>query len=104
MKNKELIEEYARLKQEEKAVALRLEELKPQVFETLESTGLDREHPIELSSIGTFSLGVRRTWKYTPEVLKAEAILKAKKKEEEQLGTAEYVENPYLIFKSLDEE
>ena len=92
--NKELLAKYAELKQIVTEAEAQLDELKPQVIEMMGDNDA-----IE-TDFGTFSLSKRRTWTYSPAITEREKQLKVDKKLEEQLGTAQYVENPILIYKN----
>lgn len=91
---RELFEQYAELKRVEKEVAAKIKELQPSIIEAM---GENEE--VE-TNFGMFVIGKRRAWKYPAEVEVKEQELKEAKKECEQLGTATYEENPYLIFKN----
>lgn len=94
---KDIINEYARIKSDIKLLEEKADELNPQVLEAMGGNGIEE---IEVSGLGKLSLGSRRTWKYTPQTIEEENSLKAAKREEEQTGEASYIEKHYVIFKA----
>ncbi len=68
-----VFQEYAELKMQEKALATRIEELKPTLIQEIQMEGADK---IE-SQWGTFVLTERATWEYTDAVKKLQAKEKA---------------------------
>ena len=83
----EKLKQYAELKIEEKRITDLLESLKPEIKEYIEGQGVDKLP----TSLGTFTLGARTTWKYSPAV-------EALQKEEKATGIAKQVVTTSLIF------
>lgn len=94
--NTDQLKEYAKLKIEEKAIKARIDELNPLILEDIQKSGAD-EVP---TSMGTFTLSSRRTYKYPDEIVNMELSLKEKKTEAEAKGTATPVDKEYIIFKA----
>ena len=94
--NKELLERYAVIKEQIKLLEAQVDELQPQIMESIINEGADGV----ATDFGTFTVGHRRTYTYPENVAGEEARVKEMKKEAEALGTATYVEKPYLVFKS----
>jgi hypothetical protein len=93
---KDILQEYAKIKQEIKLLESKAEELNPKVLEVMRGAEVEE---IEIGEIGKLSLGSRRTWKYSQKLQEKEKELKAEKKVEEQTGLADYQEKHYVIFK-----
>lgn len=93
---KDIINEYARIKSDIKLLEEKADELNPQVLEVMEANKVEE---VEVSDLGKLSLGSRRTWKYSKEIQEEEAKVKEHKKLEEQTGEANYTEKSYIIFK-----
>lgn len=62
--NKELLKEYADLKEIEKATAARLEELKPNIIEEMRKVDVDKVE----TGWGSFTLGETSRWTYSDAV------------------------------------
>lgn len=92
--NKQLFSNYAAKKIQMKALEEELELMKPEI---LKEMGDNEEVEIEG---GVFTITKKRNWTYPEEIKKQDEALKAKKKEAEQLGTAEYTETIYPTFKA----
>ena len=97
---KDQINKYAELKLAIKDLEKQASELNEEVCSILENNNLGE---INLS-LGKLSLGSRRTWTYPKEIEDKEKSLKAEKKTAEQIGTADYVEKSYLLFKGNKDE
>lgn len=91
---KEQLEQYAHLKQEEKRIAEAIKQLGPLVLEQIKQSGHDKVK----SSFGTFSITKRRSYKYSDRVRGIEDGLKTAKAQEEADGTAEVVEKESLAY------
>lgn len=98
--NKDKLNEYASIKKDIKILEAKAELLNPEILELMEASGAEE---IEIGDMGKLSMGSRRNWKYPADVISWEEDLKAKKKEAEQRGTAQYTEKKYVIFKSNKE-
>jgi len=94
MRDKAKFERYAELKNDIKRLEEEITALAPEVM--VEMGEVD-----ELSTeFGMFTVGKRRKWTYPKDVEKATEDAKNAQKEAQQLGTATFEENPYLIFKA----
>lgn len=98
--DKDLLNQYAKIKLEIKALEAKAEELNPEILDIMQIHNLGE---IEVSDQGKLSLGSRRTWKYPKLIKDLEDDLKAKKKEAEQTGQADSTEKFYVIFKGSKE-
>lgn len=94
--NKEKLEQYAKLKQDEKILTEKIKQLSAEILSDMVIAEADE---VEIDS-GKFIISTRRTWKYSQTIEKQENELKEMKKEEEAKGFAEYEEKSYLIFRS----
>ena len=84
----EKLKRYAELKAEEKIIAEGIETLKPFIKEHIEGLGVDKLP----TTLGTFTLSPRSTWKYSPAVEELQ-------KEEKAKGIAKQVTTNTLVFK-----
>mgnify|MGYP001413835614 CR=1 FL=1 len=98
---KDVLNKYAEIKKDIKALEAMADELNHQVLELMEASGVEE---IEIGDMGKLSMGSRRNWKYTDKVKALDEALKDQKKLEEQTGEAEYTEKKYVIFKGNKEE
>lgn len=98
--NKDVLNEYAKIKSEIKLLEAKADELNPRVLEVMQTLEVEE---IAIGELGKVSLGSRRTWKYTTETLNLKKSFEEAKKFEEQTGKADYTEKHYVIFKSLNE-
>ena len=97
---KDILNEYAKIKSEIKTLESMADLLNPKVLELMEESGAEE---IAIGDMGKLSMGSRRNWKYTDKVKSLDEALKDQKKLEEQTGTAEYTEKKYVIFKGNKE-
>lgn len=98
--DKDLLTQYAEIKKEIKMLESKLEEIQPEVMQSFIDNELEE---LELKGYGTFIVAKKRKYIYSPTVQHLEVDLKEQKKLEEQNGDADYVENPYLVFKGQKE-
>jgi len=91
--NKSLLERYAIVKAEISKLEDEIVELQPQII-----LDMGDNEEVEFNGIGKFSIGKRRKWVFPADIVLAKETLKEKETEAQQLGTASYTENPYLIF------
>lgn len=89
----EKLKKYAELKIMAKALDEQMEELKPSIREHMMSQGIDKLP----TTIGTFTLGERTTWKYSKAV-------DTLQKQEKADGTAQAVKSVVLTYKEGKEE
>lgn len=99
--NKDLLQQYANLKEQEKAIALEIAKINPLILAEIDAAGVDK---VEAKDIGTFSIAKRKTWKFSEDVQLAEEGLEELKTKEKAKGIATAVEKPYLIFKGIQSE
>lgn len=93
--NREAFIEYAELKMEIAELEAKCDALKPELLEQIPSDSkIDMEY-------GTFTLSSRKVWRYSDETTELEEEVKAKKKQEEQLGIAEAIAgSSFIVFKA----
>ena len=99
--NKELLESYANLKQQEKVIAEEIAKINPLILAEIDAAGVDK---IDAKDLGTFSIAKRKTWKFSTDVELAEEGLDELKSQEKAKGIATATEKPYLLFKPVVEE
>ena len=82
---------YAELKKQMTALEREIESLQPQVYEELKQL----PDPKLKTQYGSFSITRRATWTYSEEIQRIDEDLKAKRKGEQENGTAkaEYTES-----------
>ena len=97
--NKELLQQYASLKLQEKAIAEQLAQLNHQVLKEIQDAGVDKVS----AEFGTFSIGKRKNWKFSADVQIAEKEVEELKISEKATGKATAEEKPYVIFKNKEE-
>ena len=90
----ELFRHYAELKIKEKEVKAEIDELAPQIVDYMRETDIEKQP----TTLGTFSLGKRKNWKYTSAVEIAEKRVKELQVDEQATGAATFTEKPYLLF------
>lgn len=99
---KDVLNKYAQIKKDIKTLELLADELNPQALAIMQDNEVEE---IAISDLGKLSMGSRRKWTYSLEIIEKEDALKAEKKEAEQTGIgASYVENHYIIFKGNKDE
>lgn len=87
-----LFNDYATLKEAEKEIQAKLDELKPKIIELM------GENEEINTDFGSFVIGKRRRWTYPENINQLGERYKEAKIEAERTGEAQYEENPYLIF------
>lgn len=78
---------YAIAKQQVKKLEEEMEALKPEIMEYMASQKVEKLP----TNLGTFTIGTRSTWKYSPKVAKLQ-------EEEKATGIAEQVVSHSLIY------
>lgn len=96
--NNALLRDFAELKQEEKIIKKKVDEMKGQVFDELQAEAVDE---VTIDQVGKIYIVPSRSWKYPPSVVKMEEDLKAAKTEAEARGTATYTDNSYVKFSAI---
>lgn len=96
---RDLLDHYANLKTQEKALKKEIEDLQESVKNVIESKKADK---IE-TDLGSFSLIRKKKWQYSPRVTEHANQLKLFKEEEEQSGVATFDEETTLVFKAKRE-
>lgn len=94
--DKTLLQEYADLKVEEKRIKARIDELNPEIKQSIVDAGADK---IDME-VGTFLLVIKKKWKYSEKVTTLDNQLKLFKSNEEADGTATFEEDSMLMFKA----
>lgn len=94
--DKEKLERYAALKQEERRIQKDIEDLGPVILQMIEASGHDKVK----STFGTFSVEKRRTYVYTEAVKDAERRVSMMKDEEKASGKAAVKETHSLKYYS----
>lgn len=89
-----IYEEYASVDAQIKALELRKEQLRPHIIQMMLDRGEDKVE----TGVGSFSLGVTKTWKYPESITEMADELKAAKAKAESTGEAECEERPRLTF------
>lgn len=80
---------------EEKQLKVKIEEAKGLIVDELKAKDLSSFK----TDYGTFTIGTRRSWTYTPAVKKMEEKLKLKKVEEEEKGVAQVKVSEFLTVR-----
>jgi hypothetical protein len=93
--NLELLKEYAEISKTIALLEKQKEEKKDLVLASLKENAVDTYR----SEFGTFSIGTRKTYKYTEVTDRLVEAVKISKKLEEENGTAEVKETEYLTFR-----
>jgi hypothetical protein len=98
--HKELFDEYADLKRIEKETAAKLEAIQPQLVQAMQDSGFEKiEH-----EQGSFSITKRKTWTFSSDYNVKKDELKSLEKQEQQTGTATFVEKTGLLFSPKKED
>lgn len=95
---KEKLKLYASLKAQISSLEDKLEQIKPEIVSIVEEL-----NPIDKTietDWGTFEMVQKRKYIYPQSIVDAETEIKAKKKELEATGEAEFEISPYLKFNS----
>lgn len=90
-------ERYAELKNLVAEAEIEIKEINKEILDELRELGVE-EFPTDF---GKFVLSKRKKWIYPEEVIRLEEEYKAKKKESEQIGTADYLEAVELRFNKI---
>lgn len=93
---KELFEEYANLKEQEKEIEAKIDELKPKILSEMEAAETDK---VETEQ-GNFTITKKKTWTFTEKVHAVELQLDSIKDQERADGSATFEEKPVLMFKA----
>ena len=101
MNIKDVLEEYADLKESEKQIKEKLSEINPVILSYMED---NKAEEVNLENRGTFVLVTKRNWKYPAELEEKEKKIKEEKKKAERTGEAEYNESYYLKFSPIKKE
>lgn len=92
--NKETLERYAELKRQQKEIEEEIKSLSGPILEEIQNLGGDKL----TSPVGTFSIEVRKTWKYSQSVKSAEEKIKELQATEKADGTATFDEMKFVKF------
>lgn len=101
--NKKTLQRYADIKKTIKALEEEAKALEPVILDDLDTIGTKT---LKLS-YGVFSLVTRKRWTYSKELQgweeRSKVVLTSKKREEEEDGTAKYVEVKGVTFNQKHE-
>lgn len=92
----DLYEQYMAMKNAQKVLDERIEEIQGLITSEMESLGVQKQ----TFPYGTFSLTERKTWKYTEAIEKLSETLKTAKKSQEESGEANFEIKKSLTFRS----
>ena len=95
--NKELLQQYANLKEQERQIAEEISKINPLILAEIRAQGVDK---VEAKGVGTFSVAERKTWSFSPQVIELEESVEKLKVHEKATGIATSERKPYLMFKS----
>jgi len=95
----DLLRRYAAARAKQDVIVAELKELSMEIVENFDAIGKTKQP----TSLGTFSLASRKSWKYSPAIEEAEEVVEKMKGEEQQRGVAQYEETRYLKFSSVKE-
>lgn len=95
--NKQLFEQYAKLKEVERSTEEQMNALKPLILEELKAV---EDVPIDLNG-SVFSIMKRKKWAYSATLIEQEQLLKDNKDNEQANGIATFTEDRVLLFKKV---
>ena len=90
-----LLSEYVKLESEFKALEMMKTGLRGKILEAFEKNDLDK---VEDPTLGSFTVGKKKSWTYSPAVKTLEERLKIAKNKEQEKGIAEATESSYLVY------
>lgn len=94
---KAILERYAAIKTQEKAIKAEINELGPVIKNALTALGNDKA---EVAGVGTFTVAAKPVWKFSKAIEDFEEQVDNMKEVEKQNGTAEKEIRYDLIFKA----
>lgn len=89
-----LYSEYAQLESEEKAIALKKEQLRPHIIKMMLEEGMEK---VDIG-VGKFAVSPRKVWTYPEDVNEINEKFKAAKAKAESTGEATFEEVPQLRY------
>lgn len=95
LKDRDLYEQYAMMKNAIKVLDERVEELQGMIVGEMQEMKLEKQQ----FEYGTFTVTNRKTFKYSELVKEEEQKVKALKKSEEESGVATFEEKQGLLFR-----
>jgi len=95
LRDRDLYEQYAMMKNAIKVLDERTEELQAMILEEMDALKVEKQK----FAYGTFSITSRKSFKYSDLVKVKDAEVKALKKVEEEDGTATFEEKKSLLFR-----
>ncbi|MFA6476642.1 MAG: hypothetical protein WCV68_04570 [Candidatus Paceibacterota bacterium] len=95
---KENFVRYAELKTQVAAAEAEMDLLKAKLLDDLASV---EDKPVELESVGVFSITKRKNWKYTEIYDGLKVQLKEREKEEQAKGLATFTEDRNVMFRPV---
>jgi len=100
MPNKELLLQYATLKEKQKAIETEIEMLKESVLAEIRSIVGESDQNVALEGRGTFVITKKKKWEYSDLVKRLERELKNNKDDEERTGEARFTIQEILMYKA----
>lgn len=94
--NEENIRKYLSVKAKREEAESEEKALRQLILEDMISHKLEK---IESDVFGSFTVAHKKSWKYSPAVVKVEERLKIIKFKEQEKGIAQAVESEYLLYK-----
>lgn len=102
MPNKELLLQYATLKEKQKQIESEIEMLKESVLAEIHSIIGETDQNVNLEGRGTFVITKKKKWEYSDSVKQQEKTLKNMKDDEERTGEAAYTIQEVLMYKASE--
>lgn len=94
--NEHNIQKYLQVRTQREALEAEERDLRQAILTDLVSNKLEK---IESDVFGSFTVAHKKSWKYSPAVVKVEERLKIIKFKEQEKGIAQAVESEYLLYK-----
>lgn len=96
----QLLAKYVELYKESARIETEREAVRDELIVLMKAEGKEKE----VSELGTFTIGHRLSWKYSPALVKKEEQLKIAKMREQDKGIAKSTDAPYILYKAPKEE
>lgn len=97
-REKSMFEEYAQLMIQKNEIESKIDELKPQVLESLKN----EEDEKVTNTYGRLSIMRRKSWTYPEFVKQQEELYKTAKAKSESEGTATFTTSETVMFKQIE--
>ena len=101
--DKEKLERYATLKEDEKRIQAEIKELAPVIVSMIKETGVD-DPKVRLKDRGVFILGSKTNYKFSNKVQEMKEDMDKRKKHEVAEGIAEASVTHFLTFSGIKKE